>query len=242
MYVPSKECIEEGNRIKEHLELRWSAPSNYYHLRAKGHVGALRFHMENSCFAHLDIANFFGSINRSRVTRALKDFYSYSGAREAANNSTVRVNSIGSPKYVLPFGFIQSPIIASICLSQSRLGRELSALNSAGVRTSVYMDDIVLSSNDCSELMKAIEIIHSAAERSGFSLNPEKREGPAPEITAFNIILSNNSLVVTQARFQKFRDAVLESDSIHQIHGIVGYVGTVNHSQANELADIHNGT
>lgn len=44
--------------------------------------------------------------------------------------------------YILPFGFVQLPIISSLCLFNSSLGNYL---HNSGINVSVYMDDIIIS-------------------------------------------------------------------------------------------------
>lgn len=102
VYVPTDESVEYGDALKQTLEEKWHPPKIYYHLRDGGHVKALESHIECHYFVHLDISNFFGCINRSRVTRCLKSYWSYSEAREIAINSTVRDPSSRLKKYILP--------------------------------------------------------------------------------------------------------------------------------------------
>jgi hypothetical protein len=146
VFVPAEETVKVGQEIKKNLEIRWKPPRYYYHLLPGGHVEALRANAENSWFVHLDIKDFFGSINRSRITRSLKSLFGYKQAREIANISTVIHPNRGD--FVLPFGFVQSPLIASICLHKSALGNRLQGLQKEGVTVSVYVDDLILSAND----------------------------------------------------------------------------------------------
>lgn len=222
-----------GREIKRAIEARWDVPPNYYHLLPGGHVEALRIHTENTWFIHLDIKNFFGSINRSRITRCLKNLFGYSLAREITNLSTVIHPNLGG--FILPFGFVQSPIIASICLYKSALGNCLKSLQKSGISVSVYVDDLIISANTLEAAVKALTYIKHSAERSGFELNHEKEEGPAPQITAFNIDLSTNRLAVEPKRLQAFSEEFLAATSEHQQRGIIGYVESVNTDQAAQI-------
>lgn len=233
VFVPTKASMKMGREIKQAIQARWDVPPNYYHLLAGGHVEALRIHAGNSWFIHLDIKNFFGSINRSRITRSLKNLFGYSHAREIANLSTVIHPNLGG--FILPFGFVQSPIIASICLYKSGLGSCLNLLQKSGVRVSVYVDDLIISSDTLKAATEALAAIKQSAERSGFQLNQEKEEGPAPRITAFNIDLSTNQLNIEPSRFKAFSDALLATTSTHQQRGIIGYVQSVNPDQASKF-------
>jgi len=233
VFVPTQASMKMGREIKRTIQARWDAPPNYYHLLAGGHVEALRIHADNTWFIHLDIKNFFGSINRSRITRSLKNLFGYSHAREIANLSTVIHPNFGG--FILPFGFVQSPIIASICLHKSALGRCLSLLQKSGTRVSVYVDDLIISSDTLEVAVEALTAIKHSAERSGFELNHEKEEGPAPKITAFNLDLSKNRLAVEPNRLKEFSEAFLGATSEHQQRGIIGYVESVNSDQATAI-------
>jgi hypothetical protein len=236
VFVPTEETIEKGLLLKKLIEDRWSAPNYYYHLRRGGHIGALRKHLKNRYFIHLDIKNFFGQINRSRITRSLKEHFSYEIARDIAIDSTVRLPDSSTAKYILPFGFVQSPIIASVCLSKSALGRHLSQLaRRKGFVVSVYMDDILLSGENAEELELQMVLIKAASEKSGLPLHPTSKEGAEESITAFNICISENSLEITPSRFKELVDAFANSTNPHQRAGILNYVLSVNQDQADFL-------
>ncbi|EDM48723.1 putative reverse transcriptase [Marinobacter algicola DG893] len=102
-------------------------------------------------------------------------------------------------------------------------------------KVSVYMDDIVISSNSDADLSNVLLEIKPLAEKAGFPLNEAKEEGPAEKITAFNIELSNGVLTLTEERLQDFIAAYRESDNFNVISGIVGYVTTVNTGQAAKI-------
>ena len=205
VFVPTDESIAIGVQLKELIENCWYAPEHYYHLREGGHVRALRSHTKHKFFIHLDIKNFFGQINRSRITRSLKGYFSYERAREIAVESTVRFPDSAETKFILPFGFVQSPIIASVCLSKSALGRYLFRLEQrSGFAVSVYMDDILVSSDDIEELRLVLVEIEAAAEKSALPLNGKKQEGPSACVTAFNIQLSHCLLEITEDRLEEF--------------------------------------
>jgi hypothetical protein len=243
VFVPNKETIQEGRSIKSSIEKQWSSPVFYYHLRDGGHVKALKAHMENQFFIHLDIQDFFGSINRSRVTRCLKGYYSYEDSRDIAIASTVRVPENTDKKYSLPFGFVQSPIIASLCLQKSRLGKYLKILyKTTGISVSVYMDDIIISGNNIFCLKLILEEVKSVSDKSRFILNREKEEGPSKMITAFNIELSHKLLKISNIRFNNLCFDYKTAISDNQRDGILGYIYSVNQRQAEILYASENKT
>lgn len=238
VFVPTKETIQAGLLIKESLEKVWSAPSCFYHMRSGGHIKALQSHKHNKYFLHLDIKDFFGNINRSRVTRCLKPYFSYDIAREIAIESTVRSPVPNANKYILPFGFVQSPIIASICLSKSALGKYLRTLSkNSDFVVSVYMDDIIISANTRNLLLDALSDIKTKSDRSGFPLNDDKEEGPDSSVTAFNVKLSHEYLEITENKFSALRDKLLASENKFQKQGILSYIFSVNVEQGRTLVD-----
>jgi hypothetical protein len=140
VFVPTEESKQHGYNLKQKIESKWRAPHYYFHLKSGGHVEALKKHLGNKYFAQADIKNFFNSISRSRVTRALNSlFKDYDLARSSACSSVVADPDSTEGEFILPFGFVQSPIIASLCLYQSALGRYLDRLVSTGFRVSVYI-------------------------------------------------------------------------------------------------------
>jgi hypothetical protein len=236
VFVPNEETIRHGLFVKSSIEEKWSSPAFYYHLRNGGHVKALKVHIENKFFIHLDIKDFFGCINRSRVTRCLKGFYSYENSRAIAIASTVRLPESINKKYILPFGFVQSPIIASLCLQKSGLGKYLNVLSKKpDVSVSVYMDDIIISGNNSSALKKIIKEINSVSEKSKFKLNTDKEEGPSKKITAFNIDISYGLLKISDIRFESFISDYEAARSENKRNGIIGYILSVNQKQAEAL-------
>ena len=231
--MPSDESVIFGNDLKTSLEKLWVIPSYYYHLQPGGHVAALKSHQKNTSFAHLDIKKFFYSINKSRVTRNLRAFFPYDVAREYATASTVIDPTSKLKTYILPFGFVQSPILASLCLHRSHLGLCISTYRKRkGVVVCVYMDDLIISTKSHEETAQIKEDIKASATKSGFPLNNEKEEGPAESITAFNIILSHQHLELTKSKLQEFLSLYSISPDEDQKAGIVGYVISVNEDQA----------
>jgi hypothetical protein len=225
--------VREGKLFKKLIELKWHPPKNYYHLRSGGHVDAARYHLGGKFFVRLDIKRFFNSINRSRITRVLKPYFGYEKSRLIAMESTVSIPLDLGQAFALPFGFVQSTILSSICLHKSSLGKVIDHLNrTEGVRVSVYVDDIVISAQRVEEAFMALTMIQEGAAKSGFQLNKEKREGPADKITVFNIDLTSGSMEITDDRFAELLLAYREASSDKQRTGIWGYVNSINSAQA----------
>jgi len=229
VFVPNNESRRSGKLIKRKLEKSWKAPYYYAHLRKGGHVSALKKHLGNDLFFCADIDQFFNRINLSRVTRELKSiFHDYTESRQMACESVVQLPSSEKIKYILPFGFVQSAIIASLCLHNSALGKYLNKLESNGFRVSVYMDDIIISTSlPLDQAEAAFYNLHEKSARSGFNLNTNKTFGPSDTITAFNIHLSKDQIELTSDRLEEFRKAIIESDNSVVVGGILGYVDSV---------------
>lgn len=235
VFVPSDECKADGKLIKDAIEKKWQPPNYYFHLRIGGHVAALRSHVNGRFFLRLDVQDFFGSVSRSRVTRCLKQMFEYAEARRMANVSTVKHPNF-EKKVMLPYGYIQSPVLASLALYKSALGSCLERLKrQSQICVSVYMDDIIVSSINEKLLTKAQHQLESAAAKARFVFHPEKIQGPANKITAFNIELAHGELAILPERLQQFIASYRGSDSLMQKNGILGYVYSVNSNQAAEL-------
>jgi hypothetical protein len=159
----------------------------------------------------------------------------YSDAREWAKLSVVPDPDYPT-RWVLPFGFVQSPIIAALAFSKSALGTSIKHISTqANLAVTCYVDDIIISSTSAALVESALTDVAAAVTRSAFQLNEEKCEGPASEITAFNMRLSHKSLLITQARMQLFKSVISDSGSAAQVWGIRNYVASVNHAQVSDL-------
>src|SRR5450759_4670841 len=108
IFVPNERCKRKGKRILDFFSRRVDFPDYFYHYKPGGHIAALHAHLEHKYFFKIDIKNFFYSIARMRVTRALRH-WGYPGAGTLAKWSCV-LNPLPGPKHVLPIGFIQSPV------------------------------------------------------------------------------------------------------------------------------------
>jgi hypothetical protein len=234
VYVPTEVAKNYGRGVISRLGAKWNAPSYYYHLKKGGHVKALECHLKSTFFASLDLKDFFGSISRTRVTRSLKDFFCYADAREIAKASTVPHSRRTEHSHSLPYGFCQSPILASICLDKSTLGLCLRKLDEDDdIVISIYMDDIVCSSFNAEKVDASIIEIKEAAIKSHLDFNENKEHQTSAHISVFNIDVVSQSMSVTGDRFEKFLAVYNDrNSSIHQRKGIGGYIWTVNSSQA----------
>lgn len=233
IFVPSEHSRVYGKFVVKRVRLEWLPPKYFYHLRGGGHLSAIDAHLKNKYFSRLDIENFFGSITASRITRVLKPYLGYELSREIAKQSTVRVPGSTKKELMLPFGFVQSAILASICLDKSSLGIFLNKVkNDKTISLSVYMDDILISSNNKQKLVEVTEEIKKSICRSSWLSNIKKEVIASESITAFNIDVAQNKRYVNQEKLKQLEFDFYQAESVAKKNGISSYVKKVNHEQA----------
>lgn len=235
IFVPTAASRAFGDKLQSRVLKRWTPPGYFFHFQPGGHVAAARVHLGSSLFVRLDLRRFYDSVTRTKIHRALcLCRFPHAFALKAACESTVSKSGKGRP-YSLPFGFIQSPVLASLALATSYLGTALAATYHDGLALSVYMDDILVSGDNSATLAAAREKLEAAAARSGFEFHHGKSIGPAAALEVFNLALCHRNLEVSAARMADFETAILKADPA-TVAGILGYVGTVNAAQRDLLA------
>ncbi len=120
VFVPSEKGRKIGLKLKKIVERRFKVDSFYDHLKQGGHISSIHRHRPNKYFAKIDLENYFYSFGRNRVINALRRI-ELNRAEYYSKWSCVK-NPYGTPYYSLPYGFVQSPIIASLVLHYSSLG------------------------------------------------------------------------------------------------------------------------
>jgi reverse transcriptase-like protein len=203
IFVPTERCDRKGQYLINYFSKRGELPDYFYHYRPGGHVAALYKHLECEFFFKIDIQNFFYSIARNRVTRALRS-WGLRGAESYAKWSCVSSPYPAGPRYVLPIGFKQSPLLASLVLMQSPVAEAIERANAKGVFVSVYLDDFVGAHDDEELLTEIYEDIRSACVASNLLPNAGKLVPPNRAIVAFNCNLSKGSAQVTPERIAQF--------------------------------------
>ncbi|EHC5032673.1 MULTISPECIES: reverse transcriptase domain-containing protein [Klebsiella] len=233
VYIPDAETHQLGQKIHTYIKNKWKSPLYMFHLREGGHVAAANYHLRKKYFSLIDISNFFGATSQSRVTRELGRLVPYVKAREIARLSTVKNLNGNGLKHVIPYGYPQSPILASLCFHQSFCGSTINTISKSGhVSVSIFMDDILLSSDDLDQLQNAFDIVLKALRTSGYTVNEDKTQPPSLMVSVFNLELSQNSLRVTSKRIVEFLQAFISSKNSHERKGIASYVGSINTAQA----------
>jgi hypothetical protein len=218
MYVPNERCKRRGKRMMNFFSRRVNFPPYFYHYKSGGHIAALHVHLENTLFFKIDIQNFYYSIARMRVARALRS-WGYQGANTAAKWSCV-ANPLAGPRHVLPIGFIQSPLLASLVLMKSPVAQAIERAIDKKVCVSVYLDDFIGSHNDARVLESAYDDIRTTCAMAGLIPNPAKLVPPCEAITAFNCDLTHGMAEVTDARVRKVWPVNCEPWSVLNISGL----------------------
>lgn len=200
-YAPSEQGRSIGHKIKSEIEKKYTFDKFVYHFKDGSHILALHKHRENDYFCRVDIEKFFYSIRRNRIKRILKE-YGLSKPEFFSKWSTVK-NPFEGGGYVLPYGFIQSPILATLTLATSPIGKFIRSLDDR-ITSSVYMDDICLSSKDKGAIESAFSGLLVSIDEAGFKLNNEKTRFPAPRIDIFSCSIENGNTEVLPNRIEEF--------------------------------------
>lgn len=214
IFAPTELGRRVGADIKEQVEQAYQFDDFIYHLQKNGgHVAALHAHRPHEFFSRIDIRRFFYSIARPRVRRALSSI-GVNRALHYAKWSCVK-NPHGKPAYALPYGFVQSPILATLVLMKSGVGAFLRSLMAEGrVLVTVYMDDISLSSDDLTGLEAAFDELLARLAEAEFEISQHKTRKPGPAMDLFNCDLKSGHTVVRGVRVELFKSKVRSAASL----------------------------
>ena len=124
--------------------------------------------INNSLFFKIDIQNFYSSINRMRVTRALRA-WAYRGGDICEWSCVANPIDGATPRYVLPIGFVQSPLLASFVLTKSDVSDAINRALANGVVISVPLDDFIGSHDDIDVLTHAYNDIRETCVAAGLA-------------------------------------------------------------------------
>lgn len=226
VFVPSDLGRRIGEHVKQRVEDAVVFDPFYYHLRDGGHVAALHSHRPNSYFAKIDLSRFFYTIGRNQVVRALREI-GVERAEQYGKWSTVR-NPYEEPRYSLPYGFVQSPILASLVLARSSLGTLLREL-AQQVTISIYVDDISVSSTSVEAVTHAYARLVEGVPAAGFIVNDAKSRPPAAAMEVFNCDLERDRVKVREGRVEQF---YAEPRSTESVRGFHRYLASVENGNA----------
>ncbi|MCX7564844.1 reverse transcriptase domain-containing protein [Sulfitobacter sp. F26169L] len=198
VFVQTKQSALDGKVIVEELLKKWQPATHYYHFGKRGgHLGALRAHSVCKFRASLDLKNFFSSVSRNKVSKSLKSIgFNQKDSFDIARRSCVEFGG----KRFIPFGFIQSMALATLVIDRSRLGKTLDNLRSNGTFVSMYVDDLLISSNSETELSDIYEMLAREVLCAGFELAKEKCILPTESLDVFNCRVGEGTLSVTEKK------------------------------------------
>lgn len=232
VYVPSDEGRVRSEEIVRTLQPFAPNSPLLYHLgKAGGHLAAVRAHQSLDFHCSIDLRNFFGTITRARIARRLSKLGVGSrDAYEIAFDSCV----VEEGRKVLPYGFVQSMLLASIVLDGSRFVKSLEQLRYAGFILSMYVDDILISHSDIRLLDRAYQFLLEEVVNCGFEVATAKCSAPGGRVEAFNIGLENGRMEILGPRMEAFIESYqFASDAGRE--AIIRYVSVVNPEQARML-------
>jgi hypothetical protein len=215
IFVATEQSERKGRRLIKYFSKRVDFPDYFFHYKSGGHIAALHSHIQNKLFFKIDIQNFYNSIARLRVTRALRS-WAYPGANTLATWSCVSNPIAPKPRHVLPIGFVQSPLLASLVLMKSPVTDAIERAIGKGICVSVYMDDFIGSHSNQDILGAAYLDIQATCVAAGFVPNPGKLVPPNRAITAFNCDLTHGSTQVNHERIARYEASLArtpESDA-----------------------------
>ncbi len=201
VFVSTEACEKLGQDLHRRVLKAFKFDDFVYHFKDGSHVVAMHRHRPNKYFCKIDLSKFFYTVRRNRVQRALADI-GLNRAEHFSKMSTIK-NPYPEGGYVLPYGFIQSPILATLVLLKSPVGIFLRGLDPS-IIVSVYMDDICLSAMDEGKLWSAFDGLKQAIADAGFRLNEEKTREPCTDIEIFNCRIKQGATEVLPARVNKF--------------------------------------
>jgi hypothetical protein len=202
IFMPTGECVQKGSRLLRFFK-HHSFPPYFFHYQSGGHVAALHSHLGNQFFFRIDLQNFFYSISRNRVAAALHHF-NFGAARTYAKWSCVINPYGGALRHVLPIGFVQSPLLATLALMRSPILDAIARAHARGCTVSVYFDDFIGSGPDHGDLTDSYNDILASFTQANFQANPQKLLPPATAIRAFNCDLSHGLARVDADRIAAF--------------------------------------
>ncbi|MGY2988700.1 reverse transcriptase domain-containing protein [Bradyrhizobium sp. USDA 4508] len=212
VFVPTDECREYGEQLLQECRQRVTLPDHHFHYTPGGHVAALHQHIQNRFFFRIDVRRFFYSIRRNRVAGALRHF-GILDARDKAKWSCV-ANPYPGGGYVLPIGFVQSPMLASLVVMRSPIADAIAEAQSRGAFVSMYFDDFIGSAMEIELLRDVFVHFLQACEQAALPINDAKLVEPSPIATAFNCELRHGYSAVEPDRVAKFYAAVRSTASI----------------------------
>jgi hypothetical protein len=235
VYIQRRDAKARASVAVAQIERRYTPHRIFFHMRRKGgHVAAMRLHKQSTFFSRFDITDFFGHVTRTKIARALREI---GFTRQEAFSIAADAVVVRDEQKVLPFGFHQSPLLATLALERSCLGRALVDLSASGVLVSVYMDDILLSGSDQEDMRGASAAVIEAAAVAGFPLSTDKLAQAVPSVDVFNCHIRRGGITVLEPRMDRFVEDHRNASDAGQA-AIERYVNAVSPSELKRLNEL----
>ena len=232
VYIPTCDALKDGKSIVDALRRSWSPAEYFCHFGKRGgHVTAMRAHLPNKFIASIDIEGFFTSITRTKIHRALGSVgYSNRYALDVASRSCVEVEG----RKFLPYGFVQSMALATLAVEKSELGKRISLLRDSKLTITMFVDDIIISSNSQFQLKSGFDCLNDAISVSNFSMSVAKSSPPNSQLNVFNCMIESGSMRIDDSRMERFIEQLKTCSDLGRI-SILKYIKLINHEQHNSL-------
>lgn len=236
VYLPTDEAREKGTAISVRVLRCWSPPNHFFHLgRKRGHLAAAKMHLNQKWFGKRDIKSFFNQVTRTKISRALNGIgFSAREAFEIAHDSVVYDRDSGNRH--LPYGFVQSPTLATLVLDKSALGRALEQCPPE-ITVTVFMDDILYSANSEKHVLDFGNLLDEAARNARLNFSKTKNIDSAKTMRAFNCVIEHMNFVVSDERINRFTEQLATPNPAAR-ESILRYVNEINQTQATQLSQI----
>ena len=143
----------------------------------------------------------------------------------------------GRLRKFIPYGFVQSMAMATLSVEKSLLGRKIKEFRDTGATITMYVDDIIISSNKYMQAEHIYNELMASALECGLQISDQKTSRPKESVGAFNCDVSHSLIAINEERMQKFREQLSQANEKQRM-AILRYASVINPAQAHELAQV----
>jgi RNA-directed DNA polymerase len=208
-----------------------------YHRPGSSYIEMIRQHRRSRCLITADIDDFYPSVTRSKVFRALLS----QGFEQSVAKIITRLTTVF---HSLPQGFPTSPTIAGIVLRPVAIRLE-GLVGACRLRIGIYADNLAISANY--DATKFETLIKRIFLQSGYKLDKWRVMMPSQRQEIMNIVVSNGMSVKAEYRNEVRRDILILSklkesqpsgefsSKLASLRGKLNHIYNINPSQFNSL-------
>lgn len=226
---------EEQRKILSKLYALPVSPNAHGFIRKKSPATNANAHKRHNTIIHVDLKDFFPSVDAKKIIRALMRFWPQDEAERVARLCTIDGR--------LPQGAPTSPALANIVAGKldARLAGLANSLNAVYTR---YADDIVFSFPTKRSRVFCVKIllfIKEIVEDCGFRLNQKKtsiRRGPGQQKKVTGIVINDKGKISIPRVYRRRLRARIhqldptDSQEIKRIQGAIAWMTSINKRQA----------